>query len=157
MSAPHASTSLRGSFGRSLLLGRDDQSGLSTLEWLLIVAAVAGLAALAVTLVGGLVEDTTEQIRSSSAHIAAARLGAQEITARARSARTVEPGAPRSYDDDRFAGMCRRLAITYGSAGVVVQWVGDGEPLPSATIVPAEEYDRQPPGAAPTCVVAASS
>ena len=134
-----------------------DERGLATVAWLLIVSAVAGLAALAVTLVTGSVEDTAEQIRSQSADIAAARISAQEITARARSAQAVEPGTLPSYDDDEFAGMCRRLAITYGSTGVVFQWVADGEPLPSATIVPAEAYDRPPPVAAPTCVVAASS
>ena len=39
-----------------------DESGLTTLEWLLIVAAVAGLAALAVVLVQNVVSDTSEQI-----------------------------------------------------------------------------------------------
>ncbi|MXV89598.1 MAG: hypothetical protein F4121_00405 [Acidimicrobiia bacterium] len=156
MSAQRVSICLRGRFGLRRVVGRDDQSGLSAPEWLLIVAAVAGLAALAVTLVAGSVEDTAEQIRTRRTEIDAARMAALEITTRARSARTGAPRAPSSYDDDRFAGMCRRLAITHGSAGVVAQWVGDGKPLPSVTIVPAEEYDRQPPEAAPTCVIAAT-
>ena len=39
---------------------RRDDSGLTTLEWLLIVAAVAGLAALAVVLVQNVVSDTSQ-------------------------------------------------------------------------------------------------
>ena len=52
---------------RRRLFHRDDESGLTTLEWLLIVAAVAGLAALAVVLVQNVVDDTAEQISGSSA------------------------------------------------------------------------------------------
>ena len=44
---------------------RRDESGLTTLEWLLIVAAVAGLAALAVVLVTNVVSNTSEDIRGS--------------------------------------------------------------------------------------------
>lgn len=59
---------------------RDDESGLTTLEWLLIVAAVAGLAALAVVLVTNVVDDTSEQISGSDTRETAARLAADEIT-----------------------------------------------------------------------------
>ena len=41
---------------------RRDEAGLTTLEWLLIVAAVAGLAALAVVLVRTWSGDTSDQI-----------------------------------------------------------------------------------------------
>ena len=58
---------------------RDDESGLTTLEWLLIVAAVAGLAALAVVLVTNVVNDTSEQISGSDTRETAARLAADEI------------------------------------------------------------------------------
>ena len=53
-----------------------DDSGLTTLEWLLIVAAVAGLAALAVVLVQRVVSDTSEQIAGSSARLTAAKVSA---------------------------------------------------------------------------------
>ena len=52
---------------RKFRRGRADESGLTTLEWLLIVAAVAGLAALAVVLVQNVVDETAEQISGSSA------------------------------------------------------------------------------------------
>ena len=57
-----------------------DESGLTTLEWLLIVAAVAGLAALAVVLVTRVVGDTAEQIGRGDTRETAARLAADEIT-----------------------------------------------------------------------------
>ena len=65
--------------------GRADERGLTTLEWLLIVAAVAGLAALAVVLVQNVVDDTAEQIGGNSARGTAARVAAERITREARA------------------------------------------------------------------------
>ena len=59
---------------------RDDERGLTTLEWLLIVAAVAGLAALAVVVVQGVVTDTSDQIAGSGARITTAKIEAEKIT-----------------------------------------------------------------------------
>ena len=61
---------------------RRNNRGLTTLEWLLIVAAVAGLAALAVVLVQNVVDDTAEQISGSSARLTAAKVAAAEISCR---------------------------------------------------------------------------
>jgi len=83
---------------------RNDR-GLTTLEWLLIVAAVAGLAALAVVLVQNVVDDTAEQISGSSARLTAALVAAQEIT-------DDRGTAPHT---DAIA-KCNRLRITYGDA-----------------------------------------
>ena len=58
---------------------RDDESGLTTLEWLLIVAAVAGLAALAIVLVTQVVEDTSEQISGNNARITSLSLAADDM------------------------------------------------------------------------------
>ena len=71
--------------GRRFLQKREDESGLTTLEWLLIVAAVAGLAALAVVLVQNVVGDTAEQISGSSARKTAALIAAEEIVNKADS------------------------------------------------------------------------
>ena len=65
-------------------LFRRDEDGLTTLEWLLIVAAVAALAALAVVLVQRVVDDTAEQIGGSSARGTAAKVAAAAITEKAR-------------------------------------------------------------------------
>ena len=89
---------------------RRNSRGLTTLEWLLIVAAVAGLAALAVVLVQNVVDDTAEQISGSSARLTAARVAAQEISADWTNAA--------GDDDGQKAAMekCLRLRITYGDA-----------------------------------------
>ena len=73
---------LKQAISRRLPQRRDD-SGLTTLEWLLIVAAVAGLAALAVVLVQNVVGETSEQIAGSSARKTAAQIAASEIMAAA--------------------------------------------------------------------------
>lgn len=83
---------------------RRNDRGLTTLEWLLIVAAVAGLAALAVVLVQNVVDDTAEQISGSSARLTAAQVAAQAI-----SDDDTKP------DSDSEAA-CRRLTITYSDA-----------------------------------------
>ena len=82
---------------------RRNDNGLTTLEWLLIVAAVAGLAALAVVLVQNVVDDTAEQIAGSSARITAAKVAAKAIS-------------DDTEDDDEREAACRRLDITYSSA-----------------------------------------
>ena len=81
MTNPLARTArkLKEAISRRLPKRRDD-SGLTTLEWLLIVAAVAGMAALAVVLVTNVVGDTSDQIAGQSARRTAAELAAQEIT-----------------------------------------------------------------------------
>ena len=75
---------LRRAAGR-LRRGRADERGLTTLEWLLIVAAVAGLAALAVVLVQNVVDETAEDIGGQSARGTAARVAAERITREARA------------------------------------------------------------------------
>ena len=57
-------------------------AGLTTLEWLLVVAAVAGLAALAVVLVQNVVGGTAEQIDSNEARQTAADLAVTSLAER---------------------------------------------------------------------------
>ena len=63
-----------------------DGRGLATLSWLLITAAVAGLAALAVVVVQAQVEDTAERISNSEARIAAALHSAFAVETDAKAA-----------------------------------------------------------------------
>ncbi|MCY3807207.1 MAG: hypothetical protein OXG55_10525 [bacterium] len=139
--------------------GRADERGLTTLEWLLIVAAVAGLAALAVVLVQNVVDDTAEQISGSSARGTAAQVAAERITREKRAllptlaeAQAVDTAAEVTSLNTANAGSgtaamdaiidkqnavnaagtdeCARLAITYGDiAGLSAQW----EPATVAT------------------------
>ena len=99
-----------------------DESGLTTLEWLLIVAAVAGLAALAVVLVQNVVGDTAEQIAGSSARRTAASLAADSIVRAAGDDLSDQPTDARTWDDwaDFYESKCERLSLTYGDAGITV-------------------------------------
>ena len=98
--------------------------GLTTLEWLLIVAAVAGLAALAVVLVQNVVDETAEQISGSNARVTAARVAAQEITddtevafdAASGAEEENENKAKRTKANTDGKAKCERLEITYGDA-----------------------------------------
>ena len=98
---------------------RRDERGLTTLEWLLIVAAVAGLAALAVVLVQTVVDDTAEQIGGSSARRTAAEVAAAAVIDEAKTADITD-----SRHDTAakwavyFADRCKRIEITYSDAGI---------------------------------------
>ena len=123
MTIPLARTvrKLKEAISRRLPQRRDD-SGLTTLEWLLIVAAVAGLAALAVVLVQNVVSDTSEQIAGSSARKTAAQIAAVEIMADAQRDAADQPDSADTYAEwiIHYTAKCNRLKITYGDAGIVV-------------------------------------
>ena len=105
------------SIRRKLRRGRADESGLTTLEWLLIVAAVAGLAALAVVLVQNVVDDTAKQITSSSARLTAAALAGNRITNKAAAdvpATAALNTAGFTARSNEYKEDCLRLKITYG-------------------------------------------
>ena len=93
-------------------LFRRGEDGLTTLEWLLIVAAVAGLAALAVVLVSNVVDQTAEQIGGSSARKTAAEIAAVAIPQADHTA----PKNDTDWDEleGDFRDKCNRLNITYG-------------------------------------------
>jgi len=105
---------------------RRNDRGLTTLEWLLIVAAVAGLAALAVVLVQNVVDDTAEQIADSSARLTAAEIAATEITADAKRDANGKSGTELAGVESEARQKCERLRITYGiaisEAGRSVMW-----------------------------------
>ena len=116
---------------------RRDDSGLTTLEWLLIVAAVAGLAALAVVLVQNVVSDTSEQIAGSSARKTAAQVAASTVEEEAKNPKISQflPAAPTGEDatakaarhkvawaewENYFTAKCNRIKITYSDADVAI-------------------------------------
>lgn len=106
------------------LAARRDESGLTTLEWLLIVAAVAGLAALAVVLVQNVVDDTAEQLGGASARETAANVAADTVI---REARTASPDDARFNTWQRwelyFTARCERLEILYSDTNLDVEAV----------------------------------
>ena len=93
---------------------RRDDHGLTTLEWLLIVAAVAGLAALAVVVVQNVVSETAEQIAGSSAREQAATLAAKDITEIAGAEKPEDANALKAMDS-RLKGRCERMNISYAT------------------------------------------
>ena len=111
---------------------RRTDRGLTTLEWLLIVAAVAGLAALAVVLVQNVVDETAEEIAGSNARVTAARVAAARITSDAAN-EVVSQADP---DNDKMANdafpterinadhksKCDRLNITYSDVSLQAEW-----------------------------------
>ncbi len=102
---------------------RRGDSGLTTLEWLLIVAAVAGLAALAVVLVTNVVGDTSEQISGQSARAIAARVAGDEVMRDADRDAGEQPAAAKTFGkwETHYTSKCNIIAITYGDAGVTTQ------------------------------------
>ena len=137
---------LKQTISRRLPRRRDD-SGLTTLEWLLIVAAVAGLAALAVVLVQNVVSDTSEQIAGSSARKTAARVAAAEVTDKSRAAspadgtstvsatKLAESTANAVEMNGEFKSSCKRLAITFGDVkDLKVWWRADAKTQNTAAL-----------------------
>ena len=117
--------SLKHPISRRLPKRRDD-SGLTTLEWLLIVAAVAGLAALAVVLVTRVVSDTGEQIAGQTARVTAAKLAGAAITNEARNdaptAATLDAAVFTAQQVD-YIDQCTRLPLVYSDIeGVDTSW-----------------------------------
>ena len=106
--------------GRRFLQKREDESGLTTLEWLLIVAAVAGLAALAVVLVQKVVSETAEQISNSSARVTAAQLAGEELITTSLEAGQAKVSDTYGEWEGYYNLKCNRLKITYGDAGIEV-------------------------------------
>ena len=118
---------------RRWLPKRRDDSGLTTLEWLLIVAAVAGLAALAVVLVQRVVGDTSEQIAGSSARKTAAKVAAATLVEDAKAATVTDFKSGAVTDaqayvawDNYYTEKCNRIKIIYNDAGVEIAADFDG-------------------------------
>ena len=97
---------------------RGDQ-GLTTLEWLLITAAVAGLAALAVVLVQAYVEDTGERISSPNPRVTAAIHSAFEVEADAKAASADDFDLWAAWER-HFSQKCSLIAVLYSDAEVEV-------------------------------------
>ena len=134
---------------------RRADSGLTTLEWLLIVAAVAGLAALAVVLVQNVVSDTSEQIAGSSARTTAAKVAGLAVQ---EEARNIDVGSTK-YDDWAswrvyYTNKCNRVTVVYADAGVTADptFTVGTDTLVSGTIHTVPEGVSATAGTA-TCVV----
>ena len=100
---------------------RRDERAMTTLEWLMIVGAVAGLAALAVVLVAGLVDDSAEGVAGGGAttNRSAAEAAASQVMEEARR----PGGSGEGFDtwgewSRYYTARCSRLAVLYSTIGI---------------------------------------
>ena len=96
---------------------------MTTLEWLLITAAVAGLAALAVVIVQAYVEDTGQRIANPDPRMVAAIVAAEEIMSDADRDADQQPAAAKTYGpwSDHYAFKCGQLGILYADAEIKME------------------------------------
>ena len=99
--------------------GRGEE-GLTTLEWLLIVAAIAGLAALAVVLVQTVVNETAENVQSREARLTAADIATTEIH---QDWRNENPTSPDEADEinRKYRTKCQRFGIIYADISLDIE------------------------------------
>ena len=102
----------------SLGCRRRGDDGLTTLEWLLITAAMAGLAALAVVLVQAYVEDTGERMSNPDPRVTSAVHSAFAVEAKGRV-------RGQNFDlwadwERHFSRKCSLIAVLYANAEVEV-------------------------------------
>ena len=93
--------------------------GLATLSWLLITAAVAGLAALAVVLVQAYVEDTGERLSNPDPRVTAAIHSAFEVESDAKAASAADFELWADWER-HFSERCSLIAVLYSDAEVEV-------------------------------------
>ena len=124
-------------------------NGLTTLEWLLITAAVAGLAALAVVLVQAYVEDTGDRIANPNPRVTSAIHSAFAVETDAKAASANDFGLWADWER-HFSQRCRVIAVLYSDAEVEVvrnnftRAAGGGTTFDPAAAAAADE---QPPDA----------
>jgi len=130
------------------------------LEWLLVVAALAGLAALAVVVAQRVVGDTAEQISGSSPRRAAAELAAFESQLRARAA----GGGTWAQWEARFTETCVQIAVLYADAGVEMRAAfarptghSGADPVRAAALAAASEAGPTATAAQARCAVEGSA
>lgn len=123
---------------------RRGEAGLTTLEWLLVVAAVAGVAALAVVLVQQVVGDTAEDVASHSARQQAAVLATLELTERWQAEIPESPTEAAQINSD-YSQKCRTFGIIYGDIDLAPE---------SAPGVYQPPKGWAPPGDRPSCNLA---
>ena len=122
--------------------GGRGEDGLTALEWLLVVAAVAGLAAVAVVLVQNVVGGTAERVASNDARQTAADLAVTDLTERWQA--EIPTAQTIAGINRRYARRCRQFAIIYADISLSVDPPKDGTLASGGT-----GWDGQP-----TCTLA---
>ena len=107
--------------------GRDRDSGLIALEWLLIVAAIAGLAASSTLVVQRTLDSTVEipgdvHVRLIDADIAAAQIAAEATAWREGLDPNQRPTLNRAGDYNHYKQRCRGLETAFDDVVATVEW-----------------------------------
>ena len=92
---------------------------MTTLEWLLITAAVAGLAALAVVLVQAYVEDTGERMSNPDPRVTSAIHSAFAVETKAKAASADDFDLWADWES-HFTERCSLIAVLFSDAEVEV-------------------------------------
>ncbi|MYA82328.1 MAG: hypothetical protein F4155_14125 [Acidimicrobiales bacterium] len=98
-----------------------NRAGMTTLEWLLLTAAMAALVATAVVVVQSVVRDVGVDAGSFSARFRAARVAADSLT---REWRGHHPASQYEADalNRRYGERCARLGITFADTEALPRW-----------------------------------
>ncbi|MCY3618173.1 MAG: hypothetical protein OXH54_05820 [Acidimicrobiaceae bacterium] len=129
--------------------GRSAERGLITLEWLLVVGAIAGLAASSVVIVQQVLDDHSEVPDDPLVRMLEADVAAAWVAAEAQEAFDTTPGGYDAAVNRSFVDRCDGVAADYGdvvAAGTAV-WVSPAGPdgVPSSDDEPARcTVDPQP-------------
>ena len=93
---------------------------MTTLEWLLVVAAVAGLSALAVLLIQNVAGETAEQMAARDARQTAADLA---VTSLAERWQAEVPTSQSEADElnSRYRGKCLQLGVIYSDISLTAE------------------------------------
>ena len=118
--------------------GRAGESGLTSLEWLLIVAAVAALAAVAVVQVEKVVGETADHATSTRARKTAAIVAADQIMRDAARDASQQPLEAKIWDD--WKKLLQRVAV--GASRPRSATPGSRSPTISVFRTPLNRYDR---------------
>lgn len=106
--------------GPSRQAGRRGDAGLTTLEWLLVVAAVAGLAALAVVLVLNVVGGTAEEVASGDARQTAADLAVTSLAERWNAEVPTSPSEANEINR-KYTRRCLQLGVIYSDISLTAE------------------------------------
>lgn len=97
-----------------------EEQGLVTLEWLLIVAAAAGIAALSTVTVQRVLDDTSKVPADPAVRLIDADIEAAFAAHEAQAAFEADPGR---YDDDGFSARCDAIATDFSDVVEKAVWI----------------------------------
>lgn len=115
--------------------GARGERGLVVLEWLLIVGAVAGLAAVSALAVRGVLDDSTDHPARPDILIVDAEIAAAAVAGEATEVMEDNPSGYSDLLNSAFSDRCDNIASQYSSVIAGTSWT---TPQPGAPVKPAK-------------------